>query len=110
MAKDWAKPFYTSAAWIAMRQQALLRDGFSCEMCGAAAEEVHHEIELTPDNVWDPQISLNPDLLHSLCGDCHKKVTRVQKGKTDFDCAGDFYFDADGVLTPRGVGGPTPTP
>ena len=35
------------------------------------AQEVHHIIELTPENINDPSIALNPDNLISLCKSCH---------------------------------------
>lgn len=102
IAKEWAKPFYNSEAWKIARTQTLLESGYTCEVCGGHAEEVHHEIELTPENISDPAISLNPRLLHPLCGDCHKRITKRQKHKRRPDCEDDFYFDADGNLTPRG--------
>lgn len=104
MAKAWAKAFYNSGQWRAVRELALRRDGFSCQECGARAEEVHHEIELTPQNINDPRISLNLNLLHSLCGDCHKAITKKQKGFVNEDCDDEFYFDERGQLVPRGVG------
>lgn len=103
MAKAWAKWFYKSDSWRVLRKQALLRDGFTCELCGARAEEVHHEIELTPGNIHDPSVALNLALLHSLCHDCHTRITRAQKsGGTGEACGADFYFDENGILTPRG--------
>lgn len=35
MAKEWAKGFYRSQAWKAMRKRVLIRDGFTCRICGA---------------------------------------------------------------------------
>lgn len=64
MAKEWAKAFYKSKEWRTMRRFILHRDLFTCEECGGRATEVHHEIELTPQNIHDPAIALNPDLLH----------------------------------------------
>lgn len=62
------------------------RDAFLCQDCLAngrytPAEEVHHIIELTPENITDQSISLNPGNLISLCRECHKvrhgaRVTR----------------------------------
>lgn len=102
MAKSWAKPFYNSEAWKHLRRQVLLRDGYTCELCGGYAVEVHHEIELTEANVQDPAIALNPKLLHSLCGDCHKAITRRHGQPVGADCDAGFAFDADGRLAPRG--------
>lgn len=97
MAKAWAKAFYKSKEWRIMRHFILDRDLFTCEECGARATEVHHEIELTPQNINDPAITLNPALLHSLCHDCHSAIT-----KKSADCDTGFFFDEDGQLTPRG--------
>lgn len=38
------------------------------------ADVVHHKIPLNPENVNDPAISLNPELLIALCDDCHTEV------------------------------------
>ena len=103
MAKAWAKAFYDSRAWKLTRKQKLVSCGYVCEMCGGHATEVHHEIELTADNINDPTVTLNVRLLHALCGDCHKAITKEQKGMLATDCDDDFYFNADGFLTPRGV-------
>lgn len=52
------------------------RDKYICQDCRKAgkvkaAEEVHHIIELTPDNINDPAITLALDNLISLCRKCH---------------------------------------
>lgn len=95
MAKAYATAFYHSAEWKRLRRQILRRDLFTCEECGQRATEVHHEIELTPDNISDPAISLNPKLLHSLCHDCH---TRTTKGACEIGTG--FVFDEDGQVVP----------
>ncbi len=97
MAKAWAKAFYKSAAWRALRREVLRRDLFTCEECGGRATEVHHSVELTPRNINDPAVALNPELLHSLCHDCHTAITQQTA-----DCDLGFYFGPDGQLTPRG--------
>ena len=96
MAKEWARKFYRSVSWRTLRAEVLHRDLYSCEECGGRATEVHHAIPLTPENIDDPTVALNPALLHSLCHDCHAAITL---GRTD--CADGFFFDADGQLTPR---------
>ena len=96
LAKEWAKPFYKSKAWRVMRREILRRDLYTCEECAGRATEVHHEIELTPANINDPDISLNPALLHSLCHTCHTAITQGVS-----DCDEGYFFDADGQLTPR---------
>lgn len=93
MAKEFAKGFYQSRAWKELRRQILRRDLYTCEDCGGRATEVHHGIELTPENISDPSVSLNPKLLHSLCHDCH---TRKTKGSEEI---GEGYiFDESGQV------------
>lgn len=102
MAKDWARAFYRSPVWQALRRRALIRDGFTCRFCGARAEEVDHIQELTPANINDPSVALNMNNLQSLCHDCHTRKTMEDKGVLQTDCDAEYYFDADGNLSPRG--------
>ena len=92
MAKEWAKAFYNSPQWQAVRREVLRRDHYTCAHCYGRAEEVHHIIELTPDNINDMNISLNPDNLISLCHDCHSKITHGNTG----DVREGFVFDEEG--------------
>ena len=51
--------------------------GYLCEDCLergviTSAEEVHHVIELTEENVNDASISLNKNNLKCLCRICHR--------------------------------------
>lgn len=102
MAKDWAKAFYHSQAWQAIRLRALMRDGYTCRVCGARATEIDHIIELTPENISNQDISLNLANLQSLCHDCHTRKTKADKYiYAGGDCPPEFFFDADGNLTPR---------
>lgn len=99
MAKVWAKRFYRSKAWRDTRQLVLYRDMYTCQEClSARAEEVHHIIELTPDNINDPNISLNPDNLVSLCHDCHTRITQGYTG----DVVEGYYFDENGMVVKIG--------
>lgn len=94
MAKIWAQRFYKSKAWReGARPQALHDCGYACHDCGDRPTEVHHIIPLTPDNINDPNISLNPSNLMCLCGNCHKKRT-LSKG----DVEDGLEFDAEGQL------------
>ena len=38
------------------------------------ADVVHHTIPLSPENMDDPDITLNPKRLVALCNDCHTEV------------------------------------
>ena len=76
--KPWAETFYKSTEWKRCRDAKMKAAGGLCEDCWnkgkvVPAEEVHHTIELTPQNIKDPAISLNQGLLVALCHDCHMK-------------------------------------
>lgn len=43
---------------------------------------MHHKIPLTPENVTDPDITLNWENLQLLCRDCHAAVHKPQKRYT----------------------------
>ena len=107
VAKDWAKAFYNSGAWLSTRELALIRDKGICTTpgCFQPAEEVHHKIALTPDNIGDKRIALNLDNLVSLCGECHKRITKRQQTK-DSLLLPEITFDDDGypIEIPPGDG------
>ncbi len=73
-------PFYTSAAWRAVREQALLRDHYLCQKCLKKVEAgrmirphdatmVHHK---KPRQLY-PELELDLDNLESLCDSCHNE-------------------------------------
>ena len=97
MAKEWARQFYNSKAWRETRKQILRRDLYTCAYCYDRAEEVHHIIELTPGNINDTNITLNPDNLLSLCHNCHTKITQGSAG----DIQEGYIFDEDGMVIRR---------
>lgn len=84
----------------------LMRDRFTCQRCGRPAQEVHHIIHLTPENIRDVTVSLNSKNLISLCKECHFEEHRRDQaagrrranGKSEGDCADGFHFDATGQL------------
>ena len=57
---------------------------------------MHHVIELTPENINDISIALNPDNLISLCHDCHTKITQGSTG----DIQDVYIFDDEGNVVP----------
>ena len=92
-----------------MRSYILMRDKYKCRRCGqSGALEVHHIIHLTPENITDGRITLNPENLITLCRDCHfkehaaDKLQGIQEASTRTDCAEGFVFDANGYLVPVG--------
>ena len=110
MARDFAKAFYHSKEWERVRTFVLMRDRYVCRICGRPAQEVHHKIHLSPANIWDTTITLNPENLISLCKDCHFEQHTKDKeagkrrahGLSEGDCAEGFHFDASGQLVPDG--------
>lgn len=76
--EEFAKKFYGSQQWKRVREHVRMRDKYLCQDClmnglYRPMDEVHHIQPLTPENINDPEISLNPDNLVSLCHDCHEK-------------------------------------
>lgn len=72
------KSFYASQEWITLRLLLINERGNKCEHCKGIIPRSrdligHHMIELTPENVHDRNISLNPDKIEIICFDCHNK-------------------------------------
>lgn len=70
------KTFLASKTWINFRLALITERGNRCEKCGNIVAKSfdlhgHHKIELTPENVHDKSISLNPDNVILLCHSCH---------------------------------------
>ena len=87
--------FYRSDKWKIARAMKIASAGGRCEMCGGIGTEVHHKVHLTPENVADPEVSINQDNLMLLCSECHNKV----HGR--FEGSGKYGFDEDGNLVCR---------
>ena len=102
MAREFSKAFYHSKQWQQVREYVLMRDSYLCRICGAPAEEVHHKIHLTPGNLYDPRVNLNPDNLISLCKECHFKEHVADKinGKNQKsrNFTDEYEFDENGQL------------
>lgn len=78
MAQSWAMELYQSKAWRDLRQALILQRGLRCEECGKLVPLPSmligdHVQELTPENVHDPTIALNPDNVRLVCDDCHNR-------------------------------------
>ena len=65
------KAFYNSDEWNCVREQVLSDMDNTCGDCGGLAQEVHHIVFLTLENVNDYNISLNLKNLIPLCHQCH---------------------------------------
>lgn len=72
------KSFYASDKWEKFRLGLIAERGPICERCGEVITNSknimgHHLIELTPENVNNYSISLNPEKVELVCFDCHNK-------------------------------------
>lgn len=96
MAKDFARAFYNSKAWKDCKNTYSKKMLYLCERCGAPGLEVHHKIRITPENINNPEITLNFDNLELLCHKCHtqehKREIRVSKLR--------YVFDEEGHVIP----------
>jgi len=78
MARDFAKKLYSSEQWQQLRMALIAERGPVCQQCGkniARPADIiaHHEIELSPENIRDFNISINPNFIKLICFDCHNK-------------------------------------
>lgn len=88
--KPYAESLYKSKAWQRCRNSYMRSVGGLCERClkrGLVVPGVivHHKIYISPDNINDPSITLNPDNLELVCRDCHAEehMGREQRYKID---------------------------
>jgi 5-methylcytosine-specific restriction enzyme A len=95
--KEWAKHFYKSKAWRQCRDAYFVYRHGICERCPRPGKIVHHKIWLTPENINDPNISLNWEYLELLCQDCHNKEHHEKYSATRHD----VMFDENGDLIAR---------
>lgn len=89
MAKPFSMKFYKTRAWQDCRNGYATYRGHLCEECLRRGmltygEIVHHKIELTPDNIDDPEITLNYQNLQLLCRSCHAEVHDQRKKSRRF--------------------------
>ena len=95
--KTFADAFYVSEKWKSCAKGYRDSVGGLCERCKARglivpADEVHHKIKLTPENINRPEIALNWANLTALCKQCHLSEHRKLKR---------WKVDEDGNVTPR---------
>lgn len=88
--KDFARKFYSSQAWKDTREAYAKSKGYLCEPCLAKgiykpSEIIHHKIILTPDNIDDPNVTLNWSNLECVCRDCHAAIHDRRKRRYKID-------------------------
>jgi 5-methylcytosine-specific restriction endonuclease McrA len=68
--------------WPALRLLALRRDGWKCVKCGSRHRlEVDHILSVATR----PDLAFDLDNTQTLCGSCHAKKTRQERGIGDTD-------------------------
>lgn len=70
-----------------------------CERCDNTAYIAHHKEYLTPENIDDPNISLNWDNLEAVCLNCHNLIHGVGSKCEDEE---QYTFTPEGDLIPIG--------
>ena len=91
--KEYAKHFYKSKQWHDCRKafisERTIIDGGLCQRCHERMGYiVHHKIHITPQNINNPDITLNFDNLEYVCHDCHNKEHFGEKMRVNFDSEG----------------------
>lgn len=84
--RDFAGSFYQSKAWTETRKSYASSVGWLCEEClkkglMTPGKVVHHIQPLTPENITDPNITLDWSNLKLVCQDCHAKIHRQNSGR-----------------------------
>jgi len=82
--------FYASWSWRKCRQSFLNSKGHLCEVCRkkgmiVPATQVHHKQPITPENLKNPEITLNHANLMALCDECHQAQHRKKRWRCDPD-------------------------
>lgn len=101
--------FYQSKAWKDVRKTIWLKQNLLCAIChkpvyvdgiseyipkaNRRTGIVHHKEYLDDINVYDINITLNPDNLIGVCKDCHEKIHNSNTSTRK-----DYIFDEDGNL------------
>lgn len=83
MALDYSKSFYNSSAWKKLRLYVCESRMWTCEECGDYGDQVHHIIPITPENIDNPDVTLNERNLQLLCEECHNSKRRIEKDIND---------------------------
>lgn len=98
--KEFARQFYKSKAWKDCREGYISSVNGLCERCIkkgkiVPGKIVHHKVTLTPENINDPTITLNWELLEYVCQDCHNQE---HHGSDEGVTRDDVMFDINGDL------------
>ncbi|MBP2657291.1 MAG: putative phage protein [Firmicutes bacterium] len=78
MAQVFSQKLYMSKAWIELRRNLIIERGPICQRCNTLMLDTskligHHTERLTPQNVNDPNVALNPKKIELVCLTCHNQ-------------------------------------
>lgn len=105
MARKFAEEFYKSKQWRKSRAAFISKrkaiDGGLCQDCHEAMGYiVHHKIELTPENINNPDIALGHANLKYVCKLCHEIVESHSYRQKHIQDEIQYTFDAEGNPVP----------
>lgn len=89
--KEYAREFYRGRQWRKISRVYMQSRNYVCERCGGVGSICHHKTYIMPQNIEDPNITLNFDNLECLCQDCHNKEHMTKYSQA--------LFDSDGNMT-----------
>ena len=103
MAKRFAQKFYKSKQWHDLRIYYISKCHGLCETCLensiiTPGKILHHVIHLTPENINDPNITLNENNLKFECQKCHDKHEGHGLNKGSNVTMNGLKFDGNGQL------------
>lgn len=106
--------FYKSKAWEDVRKTIWLKQNMLCYYCKKPVYVygvsdyipkpnqrrgiVHHKIELNDINVYDTNITLNPDNLIGVCLECHNIIHNSKQTTRQ-----EYTFDSNGNLIKKDI-------
>lgn len=87
---EFNNPFYKTVAWKRCREAYAKSVGGLCERCldkgmYVPGEIVHHKVHLTPQNITDPNVTLNFENLELLCAAHHAEEHQRLKKRYTID-------------------------
>lgn len=93
MARDFAAGFYNSPAWRKTQAAYIKQAQGLCEICRSKGlivpgVIVHHKIHLTPENITDPGVTLDPGNLMLVCRECHAEQHKKRERRYTVDECG----------------------
>lgn len=88
--KPFAERFYKSQAWKKTAAAYAKSKQNLCELCKqegriTPGEIVHHKIELTPENINNPDITLSANNLQLVCREHHAQIHDKRKRRYRID-------------------------